>query len=151
MPFAQHRRLHTFFMMNVFACMGLSTEVVFTALMSVINQEPHCGKPLIALAGYTYVWMVFIYASIPLLGYFFFDKIKHRPLFVRLLTYTVIVYVIEFCAGLLLRTLTGSCPWEYTTGFHILGLVRLDYFPAWMFFTFLVEKLYVFMNERVIQ
>lgn len=96
MPFAQHRRLHTFFMMNVFACMGLSTEVVFTALMSVINQEPHCGKPLIALAGYTYVWMVFIYASIPLLGYFFFDKIKHRPLFVRLLTYTVFVYVIEF-------------------------------------------------------
>jgi len=83
-------------MMNVFACMGLSTEVVFTALMSVINQEPNCGKPLIALAGYTYVWMVFIYASIPLLGYFFFDKIKHRPLFVRLLTYTVFVYVIEF-------------------------------------------------------
>ena len=69
----------------------------------------------------------------------------------RLLIYTLIVYAVEFCAGFVLRKLTGSCPWEYTNGFHLAGLIRLDYFPAWMFFTYLVEKLYVFMNERVIQ
>jgi len=138
-------------MMLVFVCIGLTSEVVFTALTDFFNHTPLCGKPAIALAGHTYVWMMFIYAPIPLLGYFFYERVAKYPVFVRLVMYVVVIYIFEFTSGLLLRTCTGSCPWEYTTGVHIMGLIRLDYFPAWLFFSWLVERLYVFMNERVIQ
>ena len=75
MPFTKHRRGHMFFMMLVFSCMGITTEIIFTAIVSFINQTPLCGKPPLALAGFTYVWMIFIYALIPIIGHYGYDMI----------------------------------------------------------------------------
>lgn len=151
MPFSQARRGHTFFMVIVFACLGVTTEVVFTAISDFINNEPLCGKSKWALAGSSYVWMIFVYGLIPLIGHYIHERVRYRPIWQRLLLYVGFVYVIEFTSGLLLRAITGHCPWEYTTGWHIMGLIRLDYLPAWLFFCFMIEQLYIFINKRVVQ
>lgn len=151
MPFSKHKRGHTFFMIVVFASLGVTTEVVFTAFMNLINQTPLCGKPLIALAGDSYVWMILVYALIPIIGHYGYDKIKKYNIILRLIIYVILIYIVEFTSGFILQKTLGSCPWHYDSGWQIMGLIRLDFFPAWAFFCWMVERLYVFMNERVIQ
>ena len=147
--FSKARRAHTLYMMVVFACFGISTEVFFTAFMSVVHHAPLCDKPLVALAGHSYVWMVFIYGAIPLLGALFHHRLKHWPIWVRLPFYVLLVYIVEFTSGFILEKTTGSCPWLYTEGWNVMGLIRLDYFPGWLLFVFLIERLYVFVNSKV--
>lgn len=151
MPFSKNRIGHTFFMMMFFACLGITTEVVFTALSAFITGQTINGKPLYALSGYSYLWMIPVYALIPLTGLFIHPKVNHWPVFWRLPFFVLLVYIVEFSSGLLLKIGTGSCPWEYTSGWHIMGLIRLDYFPAWLLFVWIVEYLYVFINNRVIR
>ena len=151
MPFSRQKRAHTFFMIIVFASFGIAVEVIFTAAMSVVNQAPLCDKPLIALAGHSYVWMALIYGLIPVLGVLFYNRVKDWRIWFRLPLYVVIIYIVEFTSGYLLQVITGRCPWYYTSGINIMGLIRLDYFPAWLLFVWLVERLYLFMDKRVIR
>ncbi len=151
MPFSREKRAHTFFMVVVFASFGIAIEVFFTAAMAIVNRTPVCDKPLVALEGHSYVWMAFIYGLIPVLGVLFYNRVKDWPALFRLPFYVVIIYIVEFTSGYLLQITTGSCPWHYTSGLNIMGLIRLDYFPAWLLFVWLVERLYVFMDKRVIR
>lgn len=151
MPFQAHRRTHTFFMMVFFICLGITTEVFFTAFTALFTGEPACGKPLWALTGFTYVWMAFIYGLIPLLGILFHHHVAHFPLGRRLMTYVILLYMVEFVSGFLLEIITGSCPWKYTSGLHVMGYIRLDYLPAWTLFVWMVERLYIYVNRNVIQ
>jgi len=136
-------------MILFFVCLGMASEVFFTAMYAILVNKPIDGKPLLALAGMTYVWMALIYALIPILGVLFYDKVKHFKLYWRLLLYVLIIYLVEFTSGAILQVITGSCPWEYKEGCHILGLIRLDYFPAWVFFAWMVERLYVYVDKKV--
>lgn len=151
MPFSKPRRGHTFFMMIFFACLGVTTEVIFTGITDAINNTPLCGSPVMALAGKSYVWMIFIYAAIPLLGHYLHHHVEKYHVILRLLFYVALVYAIEFTSGLLLQKITGRCPWQYTEGWHVMGLIRLDYFPAWLLFCWILERLYLFINKRVVQ
>lgn len=151
MPFSKHRRGHTLFMIAFFICLGITTEVFFTAFTALFTGERIDNKPVGAMAGVSYVWMALIYGLIPILGHFIHGKVKHLHVAVRVLFYVFLIYLIEFVSGYLLRACTGNCPWEYTTGWHIMGLIRLDYLPAWAFFAWMVESLYVFVNNKVIQ
>lgn len=151
MPFSKHRRGHTFFMIIFFVCLGITTEVFFTAFMALLNNEPFCNKPLISMTGHTYVWMAFIYGLIPILGLLFHHNVVHWKIWFRLPFYVVLLYFVEFCSGYILRALTGSCPWEYKDGWNIMGLIQLQFIPAWLFFTWMVERLYIFINNRVVQ
>src|ERR1041385_8298077 len=126
MPFSKPRRGHTFFMILFFASLGLAGEVIFTAFTSVLNKAPLCDKPVWALAGKSYVWMIFIYGLIPIFGHYGYDRIKQFHVATRLIVYVLIIYLVEFLSGYLLQKLTGSCPWQYTSGLHIMGLIRLD-------------------------
>jgi hypothetical protein len=134
-----------------FICLGCTTEIVFTAFTNLYLNEPFCNEPLWSLTGKTYVWMMPIYAIIPLGFSLLYPLVKHLPLFVRLLIYTFGIYVIEFVAGFGLAQITGKCPWEYTTGWHFMGYIRLDYFPAWLFFVYIVETLSVFVEKLKVE
>ncbi len=151
MPFSKPRRGHTFFMMFVFACFGVTTEVIFTALQNLVNKTPLCDKPLFTLAGNSYVWMIFIYALIPIIAHYVYYKFNQNNIFLRIIIYVLLIYLFEFVSGFILQQVLGECPWHYTQGWQIMGLIRLDYFPVWAFFCWLVERLYVFMNERAIR
>ncbi len=132
-----------------FVCFGITAEIFFVAFSNLINNEPFCGEPLWSLTGKTYVWMAPIYALIPFLAGTAYRFFKAKPLIIRILIYTLMIFIVEFIAGFLLEQITGKCPWEYTTGWHVMGYIRLDYAPAWMFFTYVVESLYLYLDDRL--
>ena len=136
----------TAFLLLFFACFGITTEVFVVALTNLYNGTPYCGEPLWSLTGKTYVWMAFIYALIPLIAGVVYGKLKSLPTLLRWLAYTFLIFGVEYLSGLLLEILTGSCPWKYTTGWHISGYIRLDYAPAWFVFSAMVEQLYLFVS-----
>ena len=138
-------------MIVFFVCLGMTSEIFFTAFLALYTGKAINNKPLIAMAGTTYVWMAFIYALIPILGFYGYHRVKHIPFYFRLPMYVVLLYAVEFTSGYLLRLITGSCPWEYTTGWNVMGLIQLEYFPAWLFFVWMVERLYVYVNGKVIR
>ena len=151
MPFSKPRRGHTFFMIIFFVCLGMTSEVFFTAFMALYKQKAFCGKPLISMTGFTYVWMAFIYGLIPILGVLFHHNVAHWKIWFRLPFYVVLLYFTEFISGYILKLITGSCPWEYKDGWNIMGFIELQFFPFWLFFTWMVERLYIFINNRVVQ
>jgi hypothetical protein len=151
MPFSKYRWQHILFMVTGFACFGITVEVFFTAFTALFTQQPPCGHRLIALSGNSYVWMALIYGLVPVFGILFHDRAKPIPIWLRLPLYVLIIYVVEFTSGYLLQLFTGECPWHYTTGWNVMGLIRLDYFPAWLVFAWLTERIYIFMNTKVIK
>lgn len=132
-----------------FACFGLSCEVCFVAFTNLMNGTAYCNEPLWSLTGKTYVWMIPIYMIIPAAAGPLFKRIQPWPLLLRLLLYTLLILLVEFVAGYCLDKILGSCPWEYTSGWHIAGYIRLDYIPAWMFFSFGIEYLYLFIDRHL--
>lgn len=121
----------------VLACAGVAAEVLFTAL-----TEPQGGKRLI---GYSYIWMFPVYALLypgfriltPLVGGWAWP--------VRAALYAALIMAFELLTGLTLRAALGSAPWE--PGYRgkrwcVLGLVRLDYFPAWAAGALIFERVY---------
>lgn len=133
-----------------FICLGVTTEVIFVAISNLITSEPLCGSSPVALAGKSYIWMCPIYALIPLFGKILLPKVGHYHFAIRLTIYVLCIYSVEFLTGYFLRTLTGSCPWEYQTGWHIMGLIRLDYLPLWAIFCFCVERLYLLLDKHLV-
>jgi uncharacterized membrane protein len=86
---------------------------------------------------------------IPIIGGVVIDRVQKYPLIARLLIYSTFIFVIEFISGFILEQITGKCPWEYTSGWQVMGYIRLDYLPSWMFFSYLIERLYLYLNKRL--
>ncbi len=100
---------------------GWCIEVLFTGLWALLVERNR------AAAARTYLWMFPIYGAGGLLLEVTADVVAPLPLLLR-----GIIYAVEATSGWLLRVLIGRCPWDYTgRGWHIRGLIRLDYAPAW--------------------
>ena len=137
------------FLCLFFGCFGIACEIFFVAFTHLYTQVPLWDEPLWSLTGKTYVWMFPIYALIPIIGGAIMDKVQKYPLLVRLLIYSIGIYIIEFISGFLLELITGKCPWEYTSGWQVMGYIRLDYFPYWILFSFIIERLYLYLNKKL--
>lgn len=87
-----------------------------------------------------------IYGSAGFILPLFLKPLLKMPLFSRLIMYAVAIFMIEFLCGWALETFTGVCPWKYDKGYHIMGYIRLDYFPLWAMFGLLLEKTFLFFN-----
>lgn len=133
----------------IFACIGMTTEVIFTAFYKLASSYLLHTEPDWSLTGKTYVWMLFIYASIPLLFQFFNRFFKEYSLLLKALICVFIIYIIEFTSGAFLELVLGKCPWEYTTGYHIMGYIKLDYFPFWFIFSILIITINEVLNKRL--
>ena len=149
MTLAKPNLHQTIFLVIFFAAFGIATEVYFTAFVNLIYDSPLCGKPKWALTGVSYVWMSLIYGLIPLFGNVLVRPMQKYNIVLRLLTYVAVIYAVEFSSGYLLQLVTGRCPWHYTEGWQIMGLIRLDFFPAWLFFAFLLETLYLYVLRQI--
>lgn len=133
----------------IFACIGITTEVVFTSLSKLVKTFIADDAIDWALGGKTYLWMFIIYASIPFILKFFNPLVARFNLFVKTLIAVAIIYVVEFSSGLLLEITTGACPWKYTEGLHLFGFIRLDYFPFWLVFALLILSVYQMLDKRL--
>ncbi len=131
---------------SLFSCIGITAEIFFTSIYTNVEAVMHHEPVSWALQGRSYIWMFFIYGFASLFFPFAMDKMKNVPMFFRLLVYATGIYIAEFTSGFLLEKFTGRCPWLYEEGWQIMGYIRLDYLPAWMGFSFLLEKLVVFFR-----
>ncbi len=118
--------MKTFFK-NFIACglTGWCIECFYTGLAEMFKGNPK-------LTSSTSLWMFPIYGlaafMIPV-----YNGIKEQSILLRATVYGLLITSIEFITGSLL-SLFGSCPWDYRyTAFNYMGLIRLDYFPLWMF------------------
>ncbi|KAG7169683.1 Transmembrane protein 229B-like [Homarus americanus] len=90
----------------------------------------------------TSVWSLFIYGVGSLVMERFYRRYHATvPLPLRGLCYVAWTYLWEFSTGMLLRQY-GACPWDYTDrNYNLLGLITLEYFPAWYFAAVLTEQI----------
>jgi len=109
----------------LYGCAGWVLEVCFTGTSAAIFQKDSHGTAK------TYLWMHPIYGATALGLEFLHDRLRFLPRPLRALAYTAVIYGAEFTTGWLLRRALGRCPWDYTRGWNVKGLVRLDYFPFW--------------------
>jgi uncharacterized membrane protein len=130
-----------------FACVGITTEMFFTAISSVVESIINKESISWRLLGFSYVWMFPIYGSISFLAPLVLGFLAKYPLMLRLFLAALVIFTVEFISGFILDQLTGSCPWEYQHGYHIMGYIQLEYLPAWMLFAFMIEKIYNYLNK----
>lgn len=125
----------------IFACVGTTFEVVFTALCELRERRNW------RLMGWSYLWMPPIYglaypfllALWPLVGDWAW------PL--RGALYVALLYAMEYATGRLLRAATGACPWDYGNArWAVHGVIRLDYAPAWLLAVLLFERLFLALS-----
>lgn len=119
----------------VFGILGWVIEVFFTGFKSaIIERNPKA-------TGTTYLWMFPVYgaACLGFQGLKYVLVLGTMPLLVRIFAYLVLIYLVEYSSGWLLKKLTGHCPWEYTNRWSINGFVRLDYAPFWFALCWLIE------------
>ncbi len=125
--------------MFIFACVGVTMEVVFTALGDLPKTKT------LRLMGYTYIWMLPIYALVPIFLMFLTPRLAGIILPFRIVIYTILLMIVEYISGWILRKTVGACPWE--AGYQgkrwaVHGLVRLDYAPVWALVCLIFERLY---------
>ena len=121
----------------VAAATGVGCEVIFTALYDYAKtKDAH-------LKGYSYIWMLFVYAAIYPLYRLVHPNISHLNSAYRYMLYMCIIYGCEYASGTVLRKFIGSAPWEqYYHGnkWAVDDLIRLDYAPAWIVAALIFEK-----------
>jgi uncharacterized membrane protein len=132
-----------------FGCLGTTTEVFFTGLTNALTRFARLSILDLTLVGTSYVWMFFIYGTGSILfpSVYRYSRKYRTP--IRLLLYSVVIFAVEFVTGFLLDFTIGHCPWEYHTKWSVFGYIRLDYIFYWMFFGFVFEKIYLFLDGLV--
>jgi len=125
----------------IYGLLGWGLEVLWTGLGSGLRGDPR-------LQATTYLWMFPIYGLAIFLESLH-DIVRVYPWYVRGVIWVMIIWVIEFSTGGLIRVLTGSSPWDYTgkTSWHLLGLIRFDMAPIWFVTGLLFERLHDYMDR----
>lgn len=122
--------------LGLMVALGLACEVVFTALADYPRTKDR------RLPGYTYLWMVPIYAVVYPALLWLYPLVQAWPWAARGALYVGIIYAVEYSTGWALRLAVGECPWERQyrgRKWAVHGLIRLDYAPAWLIAALLYE------------
>ena len=99
-------------------------EVLWTGLASLKSKN-------FKLSSTTSLWMFFVYGMVAVLEPVF-RLAAPMPFLLRGLLYASFIYSGEFITGSVLKRLK-VCPWDYSAAkYHVKGLIRWDYLPAWV-------------------
>jgi uncharacterized membrane protein len=122
----------------MYGAIGCLMEVLWTGLAELKRKN-------FTLRSTTSLWMFFVYGMVIFLEPVF-TLIAPLNFIIRGMVYAVLIMSGEFLTGTLLKR-ADVCPWDYsTTRYHVKGIVRLDYFPAWMMAGLLFERIYRFIT-----
>lgn len=130
-----------------FGCLGVTTEVCFTAARQAYSAVRSEGAVNLALPGHSYVWMLPIYGLAAVCFPIAYPWIAGYRWPWRVLAFTVGIFTVEFLTGWLLESLTGACPWHYDAPLAVAGYIRLDYAPFWAVFGCLLEQVFLVLNR----
>ena len=120
-------------------------EIIFTSAKRLFHNVLLGKKIDWALLGYSPAWMILIYGSSIFLFPPVYGPVGDYPWFLRALTYGIVILVIEFISGYVIKLLTGKIPWHYRSRWAIGGFVRVDYLPFWMVAGMVIEFVYKYM------
>ena len=110
----------------LYGCVGWVLEVCFTGTSAALFEKDRHGTAK------TFLWMHPIYGLTALALERLHTRLERWPRAVRALAYTGVIFGAEYATGRLLRRALGRCPWDYSHArWHLHGLIRLDYAPAW--------------------
>ena len=116
----------------IYGLLGWNMEILWTGLSSVTDGSFN-------LIGHTSVWMFFVYGSAVFALEPIHPKISHLNWFYRGCIWTVLIFLIEFISGMLLK-LIGIEAWHYSCPLSVCGVIRLDYAPLLFVVGLLLEK-----------
>lgn len=129
----------------IYALHGYFCEVLFTAAWEfVVNTNWK-------FPGNTSLWSFLIYGSSCLVLERMYIRLTavRIPLALRALIYTCWTYWWEFTTGWLLAQF-NACPWDYTIfDMNFMGLITLEYFPAWFLGNLVVDMYLLPMTMRL--
>jgi uncharacterized membrane protein len=109
-------------------------EVLWTGLGSLIGRD-------FRLSSNTSLWMFFIYGMV-VFFFFFFGMVAPFHFLLRGAIYATLILAVEFVTGSMLKR-AKICPWDYShTRFHVKGIIRMDYIPAWAVAGLFFEQIY---------
>lgn len=112
---------------------GWCLECIWTGFGSLLRRDRE-------LTCHTSYWMFPIYGMAVIIKPFH-DFTRKKPLVVRGMLYTILIYTVEFVTGCVLKAF-HACPWNYSKArYNLKGVIRLDYFPAWFGMGLLYEKI----------
>lgn len=126
------------FRLLFYACLGVASEVVFTAVCARLGirvtadlDEPE-ARTSWRLKGHSFVWMLPIYGVGLLAFEVLHDALRAEPWLVRGAAYVAMLYVLELGASLLLVRLTGAHVWRWIGRGSVGGHVQLAMAPIWL-------------------
>ena len=132
----------------LYGIFGWCVEIVWTASFAVVEALAAGQRPDPRLAGNTYLWMLLIYGGGGLLFEIAHAVVAPLPWFLRGAIYMVGCFLVEYATGWLIMMLTGTIPWDYSARrWHVHGLIRLDYAPAWFAFGLILEQVEVIVRS----
>ncbi len=137
----------------LYIALGLVTEALFTGTVDLVaplflqswnakNLDRH--RPAVVrrdpkLMGYTFLWMIPIYATLILLEPAS-QWLQAIPFWARGFVYLVMLWVVEYLSGALIKKISGHVPWDYSySRFSVHGYIRWDFAPLWYGFTLMAE------------
>jgi uncharacterized membrane protein len=118
----------------IYGAIGCLMEILWTGLYALVNKD-------FRLSATTSLWMFFIYGMVVFIEPFF---ILTAPLnfLIRAVIFAALIFAGEFITGTILKR-AQVCPWDYShSRFHIKGIIRLDYLPAWAVAGLFFEQVY---------
>ena len=122
----------------VYGALGCLMEVIWTGLGSFINGD-------FKLKANTSIWMFFIYGLLIFLEPLY-RLLAAEHLLLRAAAYSAFIFAGEYISGSLLKR-AEICPWDYSgSKYHVRGVIRLDYAPAWMAAGLFFERVYWFLQ-----
>jgi hypothetical protein len=118
----------------VYGTLGCLMEIIWTGLGALIGKN-------FKLKATTSLWMFFIYGSAV-----FLEPVVRMaaplPMVARGLIYTCCIFAAEYIFGSLLKR-ADFCPWDYSgSRYHVKGVIRWDYAPAWFVVGLIFERVY---------
>jgi hypothetical protein len=118
----------------IYGAVGCLMEVLWTGLGALFKKN-------YTLKSTTSLWMFFIYGMVLFLEPVF-RLVAGWPVVLRGLLYAVCILSGEFLTGSLLKK-AALCPWDYTgSRYHVMGIIRWDYAPAWAVAGLFFERIY---------
>lgn len=127
----------------IFGIFGLGLETIFTAAVDYFRFKDR------SLKGHSSLWYLPLYGCSPIILCFLYPRISIFPWHLRGGIYMILFFAAEYLAMWLLRKLLGESPSEksyFRSRWHIRGLIRLDYAPAWFLMGLLLETLFRILN-----
>lgn len=122
--------------------LGLFGELIYTAIKRVIRESNK------KLEGSTSLWMFPVYGSI---AYLFPPVQKHvlsQPWFIRGIVYMLVIFIVEYMAGVFYKKILGESLWHYSGRFSLHGHIQLVHAPLWFAVGILLER-YFYLAKKL--